>query len=118
MLNVEIIRKVRQAFFRDGKGIREITRELSLSPNTIRAIIRSGKTDQDYERIEQRRPKLGSFVERLPMSGLSSSLAASAGEVPPLKKNNPTRSTTGFDSVSSQQFITGQPVHHLNKPNP
>lgn len=62
---MEIIRKVRQAFFRDGKGIREITRELSLSRNTIRAIIRSGKTDQDYERIEQRRPKLGSFVERL-----------------------------------------------------
>ena len=65
MLNVETIRKVRQAYFRDGKGIREITRELSLSRNTIRAIIRSGKTDQDYERIEQHRPKLGSFVERL-----------------------------------------------------
>ena len=65
MLNVEIIRKVRQAYFRDGKKIREVTRELDLSRNTVRAIIRSGKTDQDYERIEQRRPKLGSFIELL-----------------------------------------------------
>jgi transposase len=65
MLNVETIRKVRQAHFRDGKGIREITREFNLSRNTVRSIIRSGITDQKYERSEQPRPKLGSFVERL-----------------------------------------------------
>lgn len=42
MLNVETIRKVRQAHFRDGKGIREITRDFNLSRNTVRSIIRSG----------------------------------------------------------------------------
>ena len=50
MLNVETIRKVRQAHFRDGKGIREITRDFNLSRNTVRTIIRSGITDQKYER--------------------------------------------------------------------
>jgi transposase len=65
MLNVETIRKVRQAHFRDGKGIREITRDFNLSRNTVRSIIRTGITDQKYERSEQPHPKLGSFIERL-----------------------------------------------------
>jgi len=42
MLNVETIRKVRQAHFRDGKAIREICREFNLARNTVRNIIRSG----------------------------------------------------------------------------
>jgi transposase len=65
MLNVETIRKVRLAHYRDGKKIREIARKFNLSRNTVRSIIRSGITDQKYERSEQPRPKLGSFVERL-----------------------------------------------------
>ena len=50
MLDVDHISKVRLAHFRDGKGIREITRDLGLSRNTVRSIIRSGITDQKYER--------------------------------------------------------------------
>jgi len=65
MLNVETIRKVRQAHFRDGKGIREISRDLNLSRNTVRNIIRSGITDQKYERTSQPHPKLGTFIKRL-----------------------------------------------------
>jgi len=65
MLNVETIRKVRQAHFREGKSIREITRELNIARNTVRNIIRSGVTDLVYERNDQPRPKLGSFIERL-----------------------------------------------------
>ena len=65
MLSVETIRKVRQAHFRDGKAIREICREYDLARNTVRNIIRSGVTDQVYERIEQPHPKLGRFIERL-----------------------------------------------------
>ena len=53
MLNVETIRKIRQAHFRDGKGIREISRDLNLSRNTVKNIIRSGITDQKYERAVQ-----------------------------------------------------------------
>lgn len=65
MLIVETIRKVRQAHFREGKGIREICRDFKLARNTVRNIIRSGVTDQVYERNDQPRPKLGSFIERL-----------------------------------------------------
>lgn len=61
---METIHKVRLAH-RDGKGIREIARKLNLSRNTVRSIIRSDITDQQYVRSEQPRPKLGSFVERL-----------------------------------------------------
>lgn len=65
MLNVETIRKVRQAHFRDGKGIREIARDFNLSRNTVRNIIRTGIIDQKYVRNYQPHPKLGSFIERL-----------------------------------------------------
>ena len=65
MLNVETIRKVRWAHFRDGKGIREIARTFNLSRNTVRSIIRSGIIDQKYERGEQPYPKLGRSIERL-----------------------------------------------------
>jgi transposase len=65
MLNVETIRKVRQAHFRDGKGIRQICREFNLARNTVRDIIRSGKTEHTYERTEQPRPKLGAFLDRV-----------------------------------------------------
>lgn len=65
MLNVETIRKVRQAHFRDGKGIREIARDFNLSRNTVRNIIRTGIIDQKYVRNDQPHPKLGSFIERL-----------------------------------------------------
>lgn len=46
MLNEESIRKVHQAYLRDGNKNREITRELNLFRNTVRDIIRSGKTVQ------------------------------------------------------------------------
>ena len=65
MLIVETITKVRLAYFRDGKAIREIARKFNLARNTVKNIIRSGVTDQKYERNEQPRPKLGAFVEQL-----------------------------------------------------
>ena len=65
MLIVESIIKVRLAYFRDGKPIREIARKFNLARNTVKSIIRGGETDQKYERNEQPRPKLGSFVDKL-----------------------------------------------------
>lgn len=65
MLIVDSINKVRLAYFRDGKAIREIARKFNLARNTVKNIIRSGVTDQTYERSEQPRPKLGAFVEQL-----------------------------------------------------
>ena len=65
MLIVDSIIKVRLAYFRDGKAIREIARKFNLARNTVKTIIRSGVIDQKYERSEQPRPKLGIFVEQL-----------------------------------------------------
>ena len=65
MLIVETIAKVRLAYFRDGKSIRETARKFNLARNTVKSIIRSGITDQKYQRSEQPRPKLGAFVEQL-----------------------------------------------------
>jgi predicted DNA-binding protein YlxM (UPF0122 family) len=65
MLTAETIRKVRKAHFVDDKGIREIARTFNLARNTVRDIIRSGKTDQTYQRSKQPRSKLGLFTDRL-----------------------------------------------------
>ena len=65
MLIVDSIVKVRLAYFRDGKPIREIARKFNLARNTVKNIIRSGVTDQKYGRSEQPRPKLGNFVKQL-----------------------------------------------------
>jgi transposase len=65
MLIVETIRKVRHAYHREGKKIREIARDFNMSKNTVKKLIRSGITDQQYVRQEQPLPKLGPFAERL-----------------------------------------------------
>lgn len=65
MLTVETIAKVRRYFFREGRKIKEITRDLDLSRNTVRDIIRSGATERTYSREKQVFPKLGPYLERL-----------------------------------------------------
>jgi len=62
---VETIRKIRLAYHRDRKPIRQIAREFHLSKNTVKKVIRSGATEFEYERSIQPRPKLGPFEERL-----------------------------------------------------
>ena len=65
MLVVETVAKIRRAHLSEGKGIKTIARELGLSRNTVRKVLRSGQTSFVYEREEQPRPRLGSFVKRL-----------------------------------------------------
>jgi len=65
MLTVETIRKIRLAFHRDGKSIRKITKDLTLSRNTVRKVIRSDQTAFEYKRKVQPRPKLENFVKTL-----------------------------------------------------
>ena len=65
MLTVETIRKIRLAA-RDGeKSIRRIARELRVSRNTVRKVLRSDETRFEYHRESVHRPQLGAFVERL-----------------------------------------------------
>jgi len=45
MLVVETIAKIRRAYFQDGKSIKQICRDLRVSRNTVRKVIRSGVTE-------------------------------------------------------------------------
>jgi hypothetical protein len=65
MLVVETIAKVRRAFFGQGKAIKAICRELSLSRKVVRKVIRSGATEFHYERRHQPLPKIGPWREKL-----------------------------------------------------
>lgn len=62
---MESIRKIRQAYHRDNKPLRQIAREFHLSKNTVKKIIRSDITEQIYTRSDQPRPKLAQYEERL-----------------------------------------------------
>jgi DNA-binding NarL/FixJ family response regulator len=44
MKGVDTIARVRREFFVRGRSIKEITRELHISRNTVRKILRSGAT--------------------------------------------------------------------------
>ncbi|GEC55409.1 putative transcriptional regulator [Bradyrhizobium japonicum] len=58
MLVVETIARIRREHFIKGKTIKEIVRDLKVSRNTVRKVLRSGETSFEYERQVQPRPKL------------------------------------------------------------
>ena len=59
MKGVDTIARVRREFFVRGRSIKEIGRELHISRNTVRKIVRSGETAFTYERSVQPQPRLG-----------------------------------------------------------
>ncbi len=61
MLVVETVARIRREHLVGGKDIKTIARELGLSRNTVRKVIRSGQTSFAYEREQQPRPRLGAF---------------------------------------------------------
>src|SRR5262245_7527844 len=65
MLTVETIGRIRREHFIKGKTIREIARDLRVSRNTVRKVLRSGETSFEYERNVQPRPKLGRWTAGL-----------------------------------------------------
>jgi transposase len=65
MLVVETIARIRREHFVQGKSIKEIARDLRLSRNTVRKVLRSDETSFAYERQVQPRPKLGRWKEEL-----------------------------------------------------
>jgi transposase len=65
MLVVETVARIRREHFVKGKTIREIARDLKVSRNTVRRVLRSGATSFEYEREVQPRPKLGRWTEEL-----------------------------------------------------
>jgi hypothetical protein len=65
MLIVETIARIRREHFIKGKTIKEIARDLKVSRNTVRKVLRSGETSFEYERAVQPRPKLGRWAADL-----------------------------------------------------
>jgi transposase len=59
MLVVETIGRIRREHLVKGKSIKKIARDLKISRNTVRKILRSGETSFSYEREVQPRPRLG-----------------------------------------------------------
>ena len=65
---METVARIRREFFVKGKSIKEIVRNLGVSRNTVRKVLRSGETASAYERSVQPLPKLGPWsadLERL-----------------------------------------------------
>src|SRR6516165_336998 len=65
MLVVETVARIRREHFVKGKTITEIARDLKVSRNTVRKVLRSGETSFEYEREVQPRPKLGRWTTDL-----------------------------------------------------
>jgi DNA replication protein DnaC/transposase len=65
MLVVETIARIRREHLIKGKTIKEIARDLKVSRNTVRKVLRSGETSFEYERSVQPRPKLGRWASEL-----------------------------------------------------
>jgi len=65
MLIVETIGRIRRERLVKGKSIRQIARDLHLSRNTVRKVLRSGETGPGYQREVQPRPQLGHWKTEL-----------------------------------------------------
>lgn len=62
---METIAKIRRYYFSEGRKIKQISRDLNISKNTVRKVIRSGKTKHEYSRETQPLPQLGPYIEVL-----------------------------------------------------
>jgi transposase len=65
---VATVGRIRRLHFRQGKSIKEIARELGISRNTVRKVLRYDETAHCYVREIQPRPKLGCWkadIDRL-----------------------------------------------------
>ena len=62
---VDTIARVRRAFHVQGWSLKRIARELHVSRNTVRKILRSDETDFSYEREHQPMPRIGPWQEQL-----------------------------------------------------
>jgi len=77
MKGVDTIARIRREIFTRGRAIKDIVRDLHVSRNTVRKVIRSGATAFAYEREVQPLPKLGPWRDHLDRM-----LTANAGKPP------------------------------------
>ena len=85
---METIGRIRRERFVKGKSIKQIARDLGLSRNTVRKVLRSEETSFAYEREVQPRPKLGRWtadLDRLLTANTSSSARERLDADPPVR---------------------------------
>ena len=70
MLVVETIARIRRDHLVKGVPIKKIARDLRVSKNTVRKVVRGDETSFSYARKIQPMPKLGPWVSGWAMSGL------------------------------------------------
>ena len=62
---MESIAKIRRMYHVNGKGIREISRQLNISKNTVKKVIRSNETKFELVKYTKNKPVLGKHLEIL-----------------------------------------------------
>lgn len=65
MLIVETIAKIRMRYHVQKQGIKQISRELNVSRNTVRKILREGQTTHTYKPRQVTAPRLEDYKEQL-----------------------------------------------------
>ncbi|MCJ2130598.1 IS21 family transposase, partial [Methylobacterium sp. E-045] len=65
MKGVDTIARIRRPFFNRGRAIKNIVRDLHVSRNTVRKVVRSGATAFAYEREVPPLPQLGPWRDAL-----------------------------------------------------
>ncbi len=65
MIGVDMIGRIRRAYFDQHRPIKEIVRTLAVSRATVRKVVRGQATEFKYEGGVQPAPKLGEWVEDL-----------------------------------------------------
>ncbi len=65
MLIVETIGKIRRMYHVDGKKIKTISRELNLSKNTVRKVIRSDATKFGLSKHKRKKPVIDDYLEEI-----------------------------------------------------
>lgn len=92
-MTVETIRKIRLAAHGGGKSIRQIAKDLNLSRNTVRKVLRRDDTQFEYHRDTVHRPKLGPYV-----AVLSSWLEAEKA-LPAVRRTNMTNNNSHLTTL-------------------
>ncbi len=65
MFIVESIAKIRKMYHIEGKAIRAIAKELCISKNTVKKIIRSDETKLELTKYKKDKPLLGQYLDKL-----------------------------------------------------
>jgi len=66
MITMETIAKIRRLYHVDGKGFKTIARDLKISKNTVKKIIRNDETVIHYQRQDQKYPVLENYTDGAP----------------------------------------------------